>query len=203
MLRVGLTGGIGSGKTAVTDRLDELGAVVIDADVLAREVVAPGTDGLAEIVTVFGGEVLDDTGGLDRPAMARAVFGDEEARHRLEAVIHPRVRRRAAEIEEQADAGAIVVHAIPLLVETGQADRFDRVVVVDVPEQEQRRRLQELRGMTAEDAAGRIAAQATRQRRLQAADLVIDNSGTLEALRRRVDEVFGLLQGLVADPEPG
>lgn len=196
MLRVGLTGGIGSGKTAVTDRLDELGAVIIDADVLAREVVAPGTDGLTEIVAAFGAEVLDRTGALDRPAMARAVFGDDAARKRLEAIIHPRVRRRAAEIESQADEHAVVVHAIPLLVETGQADRFDRVVVVDVPEEVQRRRLQELRGMGAEEATGRITAQATRQQRLEAADIVIDNSHTLDELRERVDAVFARMQDL-------
>lgn len=196
MLRVGLTGGIGSGKTAVTDRLDELGAVIIDADLLAREVVGPGTDGLAEVVATFGAGVLDDSGALDRPAMARAVFGDDDARRRLEAIIHPRVRRRAAEIESLADEHAVVVHAIPLLVETDQGDRFDRVVVIDVPEQVQRQRLHELRGMTAEEAAGRIAAQATREQRLRAADIVIDNSGSLDDLRRRVDEVFAAVRGL-------
>jgi len=199
---VGLTGGIGSGKTAVTERLEELGAVVIDADVLAREVVAPGTDGLAEIVAAFGPEVLDDSGALDRPAMARAVFGDDAARARLEAVIHPRVRRRAAEIEAEAGADAIVVHAIPLLVETGQADRFDTVVVVDAPEAVQRERLVEQRGMTEHEADGRIGAQAGREQRLAAADIVIENDGSLADLRRRVDEVFAQLRALTCDRLP-
>lgn len=194
MLRVGLTGGIGSGKSVVTDLLDELGAVVIDADVLAREVVAPGTDGLAEIVAAFGPEVLDGEGALDRPAMARAVFGDDAARKRLEDVVHPRVRRRAAEIESKADEHAIVVHAIPLLVETGQAQRFDQVVVVDVPEEQQRLRLAEQRGMSDEEAGSRISAQATRQQRLAVADIVIDNSGTVDDLRRRVAEVYEQLR---------
>ena len=200
MLRVGLTGGIGSGKSAVTDRLADLGAVVIDADVLAREVVAPGTDGLAEVVAAFGAVVLDGAGALDRPAMARTVFGDDAARDRLEAIIHPRVRRRAAEIEDRADPRAVVVHAIPLLVETGQADRFDLVVVIDVPERVQQRRLQELRGMTADEAGGRIAVQAARRRRLEVADIVIENAGSLELLRRRVDEVFARLQELARSP---
>jgi dephospho-CoA kinase len=193
MLRVGLTGGIGSGKTAVTDLLDELGAVVVDADVLAREVVAPGSEGLAEIVRAFGSDVLAESGALDRPAMARRVFGDDEARRRLEAIIHPRVRRRAAEIEASADGAAIVVHAIPLLVETGQAGRFDQVVVIDVPEELQMRRLTRTRDMDEEEARSRIAAQASRQQRLAVADIVIDNSGSLDDLRREVTRVFAQL----------
>lgn len=190
MLRVGLTGGIGSGKTVVTDLLDELGAVVVDADVLAREVVAPGSEGLAEIAAAFGPDVLDDSGALDRAVMARAVFDDEPARRRLEDIVHPRVRSRAAEIERDAGEHAIVVHAIPLLVETGQAARFDRVVVVDVPEDVQRRRLVEQRGMRPDEIDSRIGAQASRQQRLAVADIVIDNSGTLEDLCRRVRDVY-------------
>ncbi|MPZ94477.1 MAG: dephospho-CoA kinase [Propionibacteriales bacterium] len=191
---MGLTGGIGSGKTAVTELLDELGAVVVDADLLAREVVEPGTDGLSEVVATFGTGVLDADGALDRQALAKVVFDDPAARARLEAVVHPRVRRRAAEIEAAADDTAIVVHSIPLLVETGQADRFDVVVVVDVPEELQVERLTGLRGMSEQEARSRIAAQATREQRLAAADVVVDNSGTVDDLRHRVTEVFARLQ---------
>lgn len=189
-LRVGLTGGIGSGKSEVARLLAAHGAVVIDSDVLAREVVARGTAGLAEVVSAFGPEVLTPSGDLDRPALGRLVFADQAARVRLEAIVHPRVRRRAAEIESAADPDAVVVHDVPLLVETGQADRFDEVVVVDVPEEVQVERLARLRGMAEEDARARIAAQASRTERLAAATVVVDNSGSLDALRRRVDEVW-------------
>jgi dephospho-CoA kinase len=199
VLRVGLTGGIGSGKSEVSRRLRELGAVVIDADVLAREVVAPGTDGLGEVVEQFGIGVLTADGALDRPALGALVFGDDEARKRLEAIIHPRVRARAAEIEAEAAPDAVVVHDIPLLVETGQADRFDLVVVVDVPPDVQLARLTGARGMTADEAQSRIASQAIRQDRLAAADLVIDNGGTLDELDDRVGEVWGRLTARAAD----
>ncbi|MEI8406112.1 MULTISPECIES: dephospho-CoA kinase [unclassified Kribbella] len=194
MLRVGLTGGIGSGKSAVSSRLAERGAVVIDSDVLAREVVAKGTDGLAEVVEAFGDGVLTADGELDRPAVGRIVFGDEAARRKLEAIIHPRVRARAAEIEAAAPADAVVVHDIPLLVETGQADRFDVVLVVDTPVDVQLERLTTQRGMTETEAKQRIASQASREDRLAAADLVVDNSGTLEDLDRRIGEVWAGLQ---------
>ena len=192
MLRVGLTGGIGSGKSAVSSRLGERGAVVIDSDVLAREVVARGTDGLAEVVEVFG-DVLTPEGDLDRPAVGRIVFGDEQARRKLEAIIHPRVRARAAEIEAAAPDDAVVVHDIPLLVETGQADKFDLVLVVDVPREVQVERLTGARGMAAEEAEARIASQAAREDRLAVADIVVDNSGTLEDLDKRVEEVWAEL----------
>ena len=194
MLRVGLTGGIGSGKSAVSSRLAERGAVVIDSDVLAREVVAKGTDGLAEVVEAFGDGVLTAEGELDRPAVGRIVFGDEAARRRLEAIIHPRVRARAAEIEAAAPADAVVVHDIPLLVETGQADRFDVVLVVDTPVDVQLERLTAQRGMTEAEAKQRIASQASREDRLAVADLVVDNSGTLDDLDRRIGEVWAGLQ---------
>ncbi len=194
MLRVGLTGGIGSGKSAVSSRLAERGAVLIDSDVLAREAVANGTDGLAEVVEVFGDDVLTAEGELDRPAVGKIVFGDETARRKLEAIIHPRVRARAAEIEAAAPADAVVVHDIPLLVETGQADRFDVVVVVDTPVDVQLERLTSQRGMSAEEANRRIASQASREDRLAVADLVVDNSGTLADLDRRLDEVWAGLQ---------
>jgi dephospho-CoA kinase len=193
MLRVGLTGGIGSGKTAVSDLLAELGAVVIDADQLAREVVEPGTSGLAEIVVEFGPDVVTETGELDRPAMGARVFDDDEARTRLEAIVHPRVRARAAEIESAAPADAVVVHVIPLLVETGQAASFDEVLVVDVPPDVQAARL-EARGMTPDQVAARVAAQTTREQRLAAASIVLDNRGTAEELRARVEELWSRLQ---------
>lgn len=194
MLRIGLTGGIASGKSEVSRLLDLLGAVVIDADVLAREVVAPGTDGLAEVTAVFGPGVLGADGALDRPALGRVVFGDEVARRKLEAIVHPRVRARAASIEAEAAENAVVVHAIPLLVETGQARSFDQLVVVDVPEDVQVERLVRTRGMSEAEARSRIAAQASREDRLGVADVVLDNSGTLADLERQVRELWDKLQ---------
>lgn len=194
-MRVGLTGGVASGKSAVSTILDELGAVVVDADVLAREAVAPGTDGLQEVVEAFGPEVLTDQGELDRPAMGAIVFADAEKRRVLEAIIHPRVRARAAEIEASAGPDDVVVHDIPLLAETGQADGFDAVIVVDVPTETQVERMVDLRGMTREDAEARVAAQATREERLAIATHVVDNTGSLEDLRRRVTDVYRELCG--------
>ncbi|GAB3925889.1 dephospho-CoA kinase [Kribbella albertanoniae] len=194
MLRVGLTGGIGSGKSAVSSRLAARGAIVIDSDVLAREVVAKGTDGLAEVVAAFGPGVLTADGEMDRPAVGRIVFGDADARRRLEAVIHPRVRARAAEIEAAAPDDAIVVHDIPLLVETGQADGFDVVLVVDVPAAVQLERLTQQRKMAESEAEQRIASQATREQRLAVADVVVENDGTLAELDTRVDEVWTTLR---------
>jgi dephospho-CoA kinase len=191
---VGLTGGVGSGKSTVSAMLRDLGAVVVDADLLAREVVAPGTEGLAEIVDAFGPGVLTPEGELDRPAMGKIVFADEEARRRLEAIIHPRVRERSARMEAEAGQDAVVVHDIPLLAETGQAGTFDAVVVVDVPVETQVQRLVELRGMSREEAEARIAAQATREQRRAVATYVIDNTGTLEDLRERVTKVFEALR---------
>lgn len=192
-MRVGLTGGVASGKSTVSALLRELGAVVIDADRLAREVVAPGTPGLAAVVQELGDDVLGADGSLDRPAVAALVFADEEARRRLESVIHPLVRAAAAELERAAPAGAVVVHDIPLLVEGGRADEFDAVLVVDVPEEVQVERMVRDRGMTPEQARSRIAAQASRADRLAAATHVIDNTGTREQLRTRVEEVAAAL----------
>lgn len=192
-MRVGLTGGIGSGKSAVSSLLAELGAAVIDADLLAREAVAPGSSGLADIAREFGDAVVGPDGALDRPAMAAVVFRDPSARQRLEAIIHPRVRARAAEIEAaalRADPSAVVVHDVPLLVETGQQDSYDVVLVVDVPSEVQVARLVSARGMDEAEARSRIAAQADRDERLAAADVVIDNSGTLDDLARRVEQVW-------------
>jgi dephospho-CoA kinase len=193
MVRVGLTGGVASGKSAVSAILAELGAVVIDADLLAREVVAPGSDGLREVVERFGPEILTPDGELDRPAMGALVFADEGKRRALESVIHPRVRARGAELEAEAAPGAVVVHDIPLLAETGQAGAFDAVLVVDVPVETQVQRMVQLRGMSEEEARSRIAAQATREQRLAVATHVIENTGTLEDLRDRVTEVFAEL----------
>lgn len=194
-MRVGLTGGVASGKSTVSAMLAELGAVVIDADLLAREVVAAGTDGLAEVVAAFGPEVLTAEGELDRPAMGAVVFGDQARRRVLEGIIHPRVRARGAEIEAAAADGDVVVHDIPLLTETGQAAAFDAVIVVDVPVETQIQRMVSLRGLTRDEAESRIAAQATREDRLAIATHLVDNSGTLADLRARVDEVYAELAG--------
>jgi dephospho-CoA kinase len=194
-VHVGLTGGVASGKSTVAAVLRELGAVVVDADALAREVVAPGTPGLAEVVAEFGTEVLGPDGALDRAALGAVVFADPARRAALEAIIHPRVRARAAEIEAVAPAGALVVHDFPLLVETGQAGDFDAVLVVDVPEDVQVERAVRERGWTPEEARARIAAQATREQRRAAATHLIDNSGTPHDLRHRVTEVVEELLG--------
>jgi len=191
--RVGLTGGIASGKTTVADLLAERGALLIDSDVLAREVVEPGTPGLAAVVERFGPGVLTPDGRLDRPALGRLVFGGEgstAARRDLEGVVHPAVRARAAELEAAAGPARVVVHVIPLLVETGQAGSFDLVVVVDVDPAVQRARLLARDGLDAESADARMAAQASREERLAAADVVVDNSGSREDLVRHVDDLW-------------
>lgn len=194
-MRVGLTGGIASGKSSVSRILAELGAVVIDADQLARDVVARGTPGLARVVEAFGPQVLTPEGDLDRPAVGRLVFADEEARRTLEGIVHPLVFERYAALEEGAPAGALVVHDIPLLAESGRAKGFDAVIVVDAPREVQVERMLRDRGMSTEDAEARIAAQATREQRLALATHVIDNTGSLEELRARVEEVHAALVG--------
>jgi dephospho-CoA kinase len=194
-VRVGLTGGVASGKSTVSAILAELGALVIDADALAREVVARGTPGLDAVVAEFGPGVLTPEGDLDRPAMGRLVFGDDAARRRLEAIIHPLVIERMAEIEATAGEDDVVVHDIPLLAEGGRADTFDAVVVVDAPRDLQVERMLGDRGWTREDAESRIAAQATREERRAIATHVIDNNGTLEELRARVEAVLDELRG--------
>ena len=194
-MRVGLTGGVASGKSTVSAMLGELGAVVIDADVLAREVVAPGTEGLAEVVAEFGPGVLTVDGALDRPAVGAIVFADEAKRRVLEGIIHPRGRARAADDEAAAPEGAVVVHDIPLLTETGQAGSFDAVVVVDVPVETQVERMVTLRGMSPEDAQARVDAQASREERLAVATYVVENTGTPEELRARVHSVYAALAG--------
>ena len=194
MLRVGLTGGIASGKSLVADELARYGAVVIDADVLAREVVEPGTPGLAAIEERFGADVLRD-GRLDRAALGKIIFSDPEARRDLERIVHPAVRARAAELEQAASDDATVIHVIPLLVETGQQDGFDVVVVVDVDQETQVRRLLDRNGLTPDEARARIAAQAGREARLAAADHVLHNDGSVTQLR---DQIADLLDELPA-----
>ena len=193
-LRVGLTGGIASGKSTVSAILRELGAVVIDADALAREVVAKGTPGLAAVVDGFGPELLTADGELDRPAMGALVFADESARKRLEAIVHPLVFERIVDVEAHAPEGAVVVHDIPLLAESGRADTFDAVIVVDAPADVQVARMLRDRGWTQDDALARIAAQATPEARRAIATYVIENTGSLEDLRRQVEKVYGELR---------
>jgi dephospho-CoA kinase len=192
MLRVGLTGGIGAGKSEVSRRLADRGAVILDADVVARQVVAPGTPGLAEVVAAFGEQVLRPGGGLDRDRLGEIVFSDPAARGKLNAIVHPLVRDRMLELERAAGGAAIVVQDIPLLAENGLAGLFDVVVVVDVPPSLQAERLAG-RGMGREQAEARIASQASREQRLAVATLVVDNSGTLADLDRRVDELWAEL----------
>lgn len=192
-MRVGLTGGIASGKSTVASILRELGAVIIDADQIAREVVAKGTPGLAAVVEAFGPELLTPEGDLDRPRMGQLVFGDEEQRRKLEAIVHPLVFERYAELETSAPKDGLVVHDIPLLVETGRPGEFDAVIVVDVPEETQVERMVRDRGMAEDDARARIAAQATREQRRAVATHLIENTGNVEDLRQRVTEVFEAL----------
>lgn len=198
-LSVGLTGGIASGKSAVSARMAERGALVIDADILARQALAQGSAGLAEVVQIFGEDVLGEDGSLDRPGLGRIVFNDADARERLNSIVHPRVRAEAARLREQAEPGTVVVEDIPLLVETGQQDRFDVVVVVQAPEQERVRRIVENRGTTEEDARSRIAAQATDVQRAAVADVVLENSGSLDALHAQVDRLMEKLAAQAAE----
>lgn len=190
MLRVGLTGGIGSGKSTVAGRLGEHGAVVIDSDLLAREVVRPGTDGLAEIVAAFGSEMLDPNGALDRQKLAGRVFSDDAARARLNAIVHPRVGARTAELMAAAAPDAIVVHDVPLLVENGLAPNYHLVIVVDAPVETRVRRLVQARGMAEPDARARIAAQADAVSRRAAADVWLDNGGPREDVLAAVDALW-------------
>lgn len=189
-MRVGLTGGVASGKSTVSAMLAELGAVVIDADLLAREVVARGTPGLAAVVAEFGEDVLTPDGDLDRPRMGELVFSDPDARRRLESIVHPLVFERIVELESEASEDDVVVHDIPLLAESGRAGTFDAVVVVDAPHEVQVDRMVRRRGMTTDEAESRIAAQAPREERLALATHVITNSGSLAQLRSRVEDVW-------------
>lgn len=190
MLKVGLTGGIGAGKSEVSRLLVQCGAVLIDADRIAREVVAPGTPGLAAVVEAFGEDVLAGDGSLDRPKLGSIVFADPDRLAVLNSIVHPLVGARSRELEEAAADDAVVVHDVPLLTENGLAPLYDLVVVVDASPRTQLDRLVRLRGMTEEDARARMAAQATREKRLEIADIVIDNDVPLETLQRRVKDVW-------------
>ncbi|WP_189244392.1 dephospho-CoA kinase [Streptosporangium pseudovulgare] len=193
MLKVGLTGGIGSGKSEVSRRLASLGAVVIDADRIAREVVEPGTEGLARVVEAFGAGILRADGTLDRPKLGSIVFSDPGKLAVLNGIVHPLVGARVAELQDRADADAIVVYDVPLLAENGLAPMYDVVVVVDAADDVRIARLVELRGMARQDAEARIAAQASREDRLKVADVVVRNEGSLKELAARAEEVWAEL----------
>jgi dephospho-CoA kinase len=194
MLTVGLTGGIGAGKSEVARLLASYGAILVDADRIAREVVEPGTEGLAAVVAEFGSGVLAPDGSLDRPRLGAVVFADEARRRALNAIVHPLVAARSAELQQAAGAGDIVLHDVPLLTENGLASRYDLVVVVDADPATQLDRLVRLRGMTEDEARSRMAAQASRAERLAVADLVIDNDGPLDALEPQVRAVWARLR---------
>jgi dephospho-CoA kinase len=193
-MRIGLTGGIGSGKSVVAELLARHGAIIIDADQLARKVVEPGTPGLAAVVTRFGETMLRPDGSLDRAALGAVVFADPVARRDLEGIIHPAVRARAEALTAAAPPGAVVVQVIPLLVETGQGDAFDLVVVVDVDPAVQLSRVRQRDGLSEQEAQSRIRAQARREARLAAADVVLQNNGTPAELAVAVDRFWTDLQ---------
>jgi dephospho-CoA kinase len=199
VLRVGLTGGIGSGKSEVARRLVAHGAVLIDADLAAREVVVPGSGGLKRIVAAFGDDVLGPDGSLDRARLGEIVFKDPELRAQLNAIVHPLVRQWMLAAERTAvqaadPPGPIIVHDVPLLAESRGKGGFDLVIVVDVPPELQIKRLVSQRGMTPDQAGARMNAQASREQRLEVADIVIDNSGSLADLDRRVAALWADLQ---------
>jgi dephospho-CoA kinase len=193
MLRVGLTGGIGSGKSEVARLLREHGAVVIDSDQLAREVVEHGTEGFDRVVAEFGQVVVDESGDLDRARLASIVFADASARERLNAIVHPLVRQAAETAMRDAPDDAVVVQDVPLLVEAGLVDEFDVVVVVAASPEAQRKRLVGSRRMSEEDARARIAAQAPLAEKVAVADFLIVNEGSLGELRERVDSLWAEL----------
>ncbi|CAL9311052.1 dephospho-CoA kinase [Streptomyces sp. R02] len=202
MLTVGLTGGIGAGKSEVSRLLVECGAVLVDADRIAREVVEPGTPGLAAVVQAFGEEILAEDGSLDRPRLGALVFGDPEKLATLNSIVHPLVGARSRELEKAAPEDAVVVHDVPLLTENGLASLYDVVIVVDASTRTQLDRLVRLRGMSETDARARMAAQATREQRRAIADVVIDNDVPLDALERRVKEVWADLVRRAREPRP-
>jgi dephospho-CoA kinase len=204
VIKVVLTGGIGSGKSEVERMLAERGAAVVDADQLAREVVEPGKPGLAAVLAEFGAQMLAGDGGLDRPALAALVFADEGARHRLEAIVHPLVGSRAADLLGQAerDGREVIVYSVPLLVENGLGAGFDLVVVVDASDEVRLDRLVRLRGMSHADAGARMAAQAGRPERLAAADVVVSNDGSRADLAVQVDALWDELRSRARRTRP-
>lgn len=190
MLRVGLTGGMGAGKSTVAAVLEECGAVIVDADAIAREVVAPGTPGLAALAEAFGSGIIRPDGELDRAALAAKAFRDDESRLQLNSITHPSVGKRTTEIIESASADAIVVQDIPLLIENGLAPMFNLVVVVQVDAEERVRRLVRHRGIQEQDARARIAAQATDEQRSRVADVLLDNAGAPGAVEAEVRRLY-------------
>lgn len=187
---IGLTGGIASGKSVVARYLESLGAVLLDADQLSREVVAKDTEGLAEIAEVFGRDILTENGDLNRPALGALIFADEQKREALNSIVHPLVRAESARRIAEAPRGSVIVQDIPLLVETGQVKNFDKVLVVQAPFEERIRRMVEDRGMTRDAALSRIEAQASDAERAEVADVVLDNSTTIESLLEQVDDFW-------------
>lgn len=192
MITIGLTGGIGSGKSTVSSRLAELGAFIVDADLVAREIVEPGQPALAELADAFDG-VLNPDGTLNRAELARQAFATPEATETLNAITHPRIRARTEELFKQGrESGAqVLVYDMPLLIENGEVDKVDHVLVVDAPDELRIDRLVQHRGLDEDDARRRIAAQIDRETRLNAADTVLDNSGTVEQLLEQVDGFWG------------
>lgn len=198
MIRIALTGGIASGKSMVADEFARLGAFIVDADVLAREVVAPGSPGLERIVQRFGVGMLAEDGTLDRARLGDLVFVDDDARADLNAIVHPLVRARSEELFAATPAGAVVIEVIPLLVETGLDSGFDHVITVDTPTETQVRRLMRRSNLTMDQARTRVRIQATREDRVAAADWVIDNSGDEASTVRQVEALWPTLVGLAA-----
>lgn len=199
VIHIGLTGGIGSGKSTVAQILVKLGATLIDADAIGRDLMQPGQPVFAEVVRVFGQGVLAKNGSLDRATLASLVFADESKREKLNSIIHPAIRvqaqRQRDKAAEKLGQSGVIVEDIPLLVETGQANRFDGVIVVEADPAERLRRLVELRGMSEADALARMNAQATDQERRALATWVIDNSGSLAETEEQVGRVYGKITG--------
>ncbi len=191
MITIGLTGGIGSGKSTVSSRLAEHGAFIVDADLVAREIVEPGQPALAELAEAFDG-VLNPDGTLNRAELARQAFATPEATEKLNAITHPRIRARTEELFKQGrESGAqVLVYDMPLLIENGEVDKVDHVLVVDAPDELRIDRLVQHRGLDEDDARRRLAAQIDRATRLNAADTVLDNSGTVEQLLEQVDDFW-------------
>ncbi|BBY89448.1 dephospho-CoA kinase [Mycolicibacterium tokaiense] len=190
MLRIGLSGGIGAGKSSVSKTFAEYGAVIVDGDVIAREVVEPGTPGLASLVEAFGEGILQADGALDRPALASIAFSDDDKRKTLNGIVHPLVGKRRAELIEAAAPDAVIIEDIPLLVESGMAPLFPLVIIVHADEEVRVRRLIEYRGFSEDDARARIKAQATEQQRRAVADVWLDNTGTPQALVQKSHELW-------------
>jgi dephospho-CoA kinase len=193
---VALTGGIAAGKSTVARMFADCGATIVDADGLAREAVAVGSQGLVAVVKEFGPQVLTPDGALDRPALGKLVFDDESARRRLEAIVHPEVARLSAEAfatAAQQNPGGLIIYDVPLLVEAGRKAEFDAVVVVEASDDERRKRLQNERGLTAREAASRLAAQATNEQRRAIADFVVSTENSLDETRHEVESVYGKL----------